>query len=423
MPLSFNVDKFVKQTEQAVVNKVGGVIQGKIMSLESKAGVFGDIARVAGLGGFTDDIFKKITSSASSTDNFSSSRYAKLFGKKDKQPTSKPAAAVVAESKGSEGSALRYPSDLGEFATVLQFAEYQRPVPLKAPTVNNTQTIYLPLPQQLNDAYSVGYTPTPLGFVGTLADAAMAASEGDADGGAAAAGGVQVGRAAISGLGKASAAAGAAAARAAEVAGTRAIAKPALGKLGAFVAGSALSSEVAAYASQTTGTQLNPNLSVTFDGPRLRQFGLSWEFVPHNAKESATIKKIINEIKKRMLPVSTFEGSTAVLSYPEMVQIKMQPETVNVFKRAMIEAVNVNYAANGIPTFFKGTKEPMFISLQISFIELEYFLSSDFGGDKFDKGVKKDIVDVASGIVTGSATLIGDAITSALPGSGNPQGG
>ena len=76
-------------------------------------------------------------------------------------------------------------------------------------------------------------------------------------------------------------------------------------------------------------------------------------------------------------------GAANVLGYPEMVQITLEPDMKEIlykFKPCMISSVNVNYAPNGIPSFFAGTKYPTAIEFQVSLQELEIFTSQDFGG-------------------------------------------
>jgi hypothetical protein len=135
---------------------------------------------------------------------------------------------------------------------------------------------------------------------------------------------------------------------------------------------------------------------VGFRGPQLRTYDYSWEFSPHNPKESAELKKIINLIHQFSLPSMTYSDSTGILSYPHMVKLSTEPK-LHQFKKSMITAVNTHYSPNGIPAFFKGTREPVFIGLSIQFAEIEYLLSEDFGGEG-GTGLNADIEDIISSI-------------------------
>jgi hypothetical protein len=397
MPSDININKFVKQGEQSVTSKLSSIGEGKLLGLESKSGIVGILSRISGEVGLTDEVFSQITSLTSKTDSFAANAFDKLFGKKDSP--AQPSVPTENDKRNANTTILTYPNDLGAYATGLQFITYQRPAPLTSPTLKFTQAIFLPLPQGLTDAYGVTYTSEGLGLVGSVADS-LAAGDAQSATGTAAAAGKGLARGALGKIG------------------------PGLGKLTTYAAGAALSSEVASATSQVVGAALNPNLSVTFNGPQMRQFSLSWEFVPHNAKESATIKEIIRQIKMRMLPTMTFAESTAILDYPEMVQVSMNPITTS-YKRAMIEGVNVNYAQNGIPAFF-ANGEPMFIGLSINFIEIEYFLSGDFETDsefirREAQGIGRDIETTVTDLYKQGVSALPDAIKSFLP--GNPQGG
>ena len=63
----------------------------------------------------------------------------------------------------------------------------------------------------------------------------------------------------------------------------------------------------------------------------------------------------------------------------------------------MIKAVNVNYAPSGAPSYFGETKEPTLIYLTIEFVEIEYFLSEDFGGDTA-KGLNGDLQEIGESL-------------------------
>lgn len=54
--------------------------------------------------------------------------------------------------------------------------------------------------------------------------------------------------------------------------------------------------------STTTGTVLNPNVELLFEGFGLRTFSHTWKFAPQNDIEAKEIKKIINTFKKASLP-------------------------------------------------------------------------------------------------------------------------
>jgi len=52
------------------------------------------------------------------------------------------------------------------------------------------------------------------------------------------------------------------------------------------------------------------------------------------------------------------------------------------FKPALLRNVSVNYAPNGVPSFFAGTNLPTFIQIRLEFVETEYFTGEDFGAER-----------------------------------------
>jgi hypothetical protein len=144
-------------------------------------------------------------------------------------------------------------------------------------------------------------------------------------------------------------------------------------------------------AGQLFGAIPNPHVTVFFQGVDLRAHSFTWKFAPKNEGESKTIQRIIREFKKRMLPNYKW-GAANVLGYPQMVQISLEPnmnEALYSFKKCMISSVNVNYAPNGVPSFFAGTKYPTLIEFQVNLQELEIFTSQDYGGQ--DGDLQEDI--------------------------------
>lgn len=291
-----------------------------------------------------------------------------------------------------------YPSDLSQdFRMTLEFMDYQRPTPFIAAKEYRKAFIHLPLPRELYDVHSTRVDTRESGMIGAIVDAALTAHAADEmnASGQEAAGGVR-------GAQAASKAAARAAARGA-----------ASGRAVKGILSATLNNEnIQRTAEQLLGAALNPNLSVFFGGPNLREFTLTWEFAPHSPEESKEIKAIIRQLRQSSLASMTFENSVGVLSYPQMCQITMKPDHIK-YKKAMLRTVNVNYSSNGIPSFFQGTKEPTFIQLSITFVELEYFLSEDFGGAT-GKDVNDQFVDAGAGLPAATAEALSDLAQGAV---------
>ena len=58
----------------------------------------------------------------------------------------------------------------------------------------------------------------------------------------------------------------------------------------------------------------------------------------------------------------------------------------------MVQNISVNYSPQGIPAFFKGTNQPIFIQVSIDFIETEIQTAYDYGTNPGDRGERTDQV-------------------------------
>jgi hypothetical protein len=146
---------------------------------------------------------------------------------------------------------------------------------------------------------------------------------------------------------------------------------------------------------QMVGSAPNPNPSVAFEGPNLREFQLTWTFFPRSEAESTNIHRIVTILKRTSLPRNSISKSGAILDYPDMCQLNFFPWDKNPdasnpwfwnnntsiikIKKCVMNNVSVDYNASNIPGFFAGTGKPVAIRLSIGFSEIEYMLSNDWG--------------------------------------------
>lgn len=292
----------------------------------------------------------------------------------------------VAEGKVREGPGDN--SYLGKYYTRLRIGKYQRPKPFGKSVFNPSIVVFLPIPNELRDDTSVGYTNVNLETVGDLINNGLTG-----------AGGAAVLRLGGQGL----AAAGGEAAKVLGAAAGAALKSNAAESMITSAiqgAGSALfnAEQISSALQQQVGLAPNPNPSVQFQGPILRDFSYTWAFYPKTKEESQDIQKLIKILKRSALPRNSIQQSAAVLDYPDMCQINFYPwdsngsgpwgwsdNSIIKYKKCVMQNVNVNYNPFGTPAFFEGTNLPVSYQLTISFKEIEYMLSDDWG---------KDIIDV-----------------------------
>lgn len=312
-------------------------------------------------------------------------------------------------------------SFLGKYHCMLRIGKYERPTPMDGGKWVAQRYIKLPLPLELRDDTAVNYTNMDLtstgdiingSLVGGAASYALRKSGDVISGGAAAVGG---------------AAAGAAFGFFGESAGDAAQSTVQGGIAEAFPP-----DQVASAIQQSFGAAPNPNPSVMFTGPSLREFSFSWTFYPRNITESERIKQIVETLKRSALPSTYMADSASVLNYPDMVQMNFYPwdsggqapygwsnKSIIKMKKCMMSSVNVNYAPSNVPAFFGGQAHPVAIGLTIQLRETEYMMSHDWGGNKGGA----DAVKLKTEIGTRANTLAGQVTSIVTDNKDKPQDG
>jgi hypothetical protein len=161
-------------------------------------------------------------------------------------------------------------------------------------------------------------------------------------------------------------------------------------------------------AAETAGQFLkavpNPHISVFFNGVDMRpEMEFSWLFTARNEAESGTIKNIIREFKRRILPaVST--GAQNLMAYPQMVRLTLFPwgenfiegsnwsGTMPIYKLGLISAIHVNYSPNSLSFFNDEAASPAFVVFSFTFQEIEVITGKDYG-NKDGPTLAKDAIN------------------------------
>lgn len=276
-----------------------------------------------------------------------------------------------------------YGSMLGEYYITISLGDYSRPQPFAKSTFSPHTIIKLPLPSELRDDSTIGWSNENLDTVGDFINPGSAGAK-------AAAAGLRKSGDLVSGLaGKATRALGDAATSNFGAAGS--LASSALGAATDMFP----AEKIASAFQQAMGMAPNPNPSVMFTGPILREFSYSWTLLPKNEKESRNIMQIVKKLKMAALPANQVSGSAAVLKYPNIAQINFYPwdgmpgiktewgwgnKSIIKIKKCVMSSVNANYTPANAPAFFEGTKAPVATQLSIAFKEIEYMLAGDYGG-------------------------------------------
>lgn len=137
-----------------------------------------------------------------------------------------------------------------------------------------------------------------------------------------------------------------------------------------------------------SGTILNPNTEMMYEGPNTRTFDLTFKLVAYSEEESLEIRRICNVFKKAMLP--TFGGQAIfgfqekapnLLTIPKICQVSFMKGPnlhpfLSQYKTCAIADVSVNYTADGsYATYIDGG--PISTQLKISFKEMKNIFAEE----------------------------------------------
>jgi hypothetical protein len=139
-----------------------------------------------------------------------------------------------------------------------------------------------------------------------------------------------------------------------------------------------------AFRSRVTGTSINPNLELLFQGPKLRSFGFQFKLAPRSKTESVQIRKIVKFFKKGMAPLRSSEGASSFfLGAPMVFDIHFKGprgdlNTIGKIKTCALQQCNINYTPDGIYNSYEDDSQPVALTLQLGFTELLPLYNDDY---------------------------------------------
>lgn len=335
-----NVQSAISGTGTTVLNDATGSIQGVVGGIASKLSAAGST-----VAGAATTAFNQLGSAVSTVTKFKDT-----LGVAEKIREIRPEGTRGRLTKGPDQ--LQFPLDLGHYYIKFSFKSAYQTNPVFPRKELPTSTIYLPLPTDLNERYSVQYAEKQLGMAGLLEESGLLKAAQDALGGnmtkeKATAAGKNLGN----------------------IAG-------APGNL-AYLARSgikSISDNAGAAIDRATGSVLNPYQALQFQGIDLRNHSFRFRCSPNSEAEAAALKAIIRELKIRMLP----EKRGLLFNFPDMCTIEFQTRDMPYsFKNCYLKNMSVNYAPQGTPAFFKGGKYPTEAEITLEFGEIEPITRND----------------------------------------------
>lgn len=132
-----------------------------------------------------------------------------------------------------------------------------------------------------------------------------------------------------------------------------------------------------------TGTFINPKAALAFEGVEMKTHTFDWSIAPKSSEESENLRLIIETIKKNMLPsyVNTNVIQRAMFRYPSMVDIffvGLDDKYYFQFKTCMIQTFTTNFTPNGMAVLRGG--RPAIVQMNMTLIESDIHTSEDYGG-------------------------------------------
>jgi len=150
---------------------------------------------------------------------------------------------------------------------------------------------------------------------------------------------------------------------------------------------------------RTTGTVINPNMEMLFNGPKLRSFNFTFDMAPRFREEANEIRKMIRFFKKYMAPEK--DGTRAFLKAPKIFLLdyiyngdlgrseleadwlanEKEHPFLNRFKPCALTNFSVNYTPAGSYMTYRDGGSMTQYQLSFTFSEIEPIYQNDFGGD------------------------------------------
>lgn len=278
-----------------------------------------------------------------------------------------PVEAVMAQNRQTTAPTtqmLRFPSETIQYGTLFRFVKYSydnQSTNTKLITNVSGASIALPLPQSLMAQMGISYAQLDSGVIGYAMKAGSSVVEGLEHGN------LNNGQDFVNAVKKV----GSVTATSAAYVIRRAAAEFAPGTEG--------------VADQILGSVTNPYNVATFQHSDTRSYGLSFLLIPESPQDSTTIKNICDAFvyhslpSRGGLPGSAVQNQPLFLDMPDEVEISYYGSTfLNMFARAVITNVAVNYAPLGAPSFFGGTSAPTAVQLNLSISEIQQLTRESF---------------------------------------------
>lgn len=157
------------------------------------------------------------------------------------------------------------------------------------------------------------------------------------------------------------------------------ISQYALGKIGINV-------DPAQFIARGTGTTINPNLELLFNGPKLRSFSFTFEFAPIGVNDAKAARRVMRFFKQGMA-AKRFESTTILIGSPNVFRISYRGtgdqsiKGLNRFKICALTSCEINYTPEGVYQSYDdpdAVSMPVRSNMTLSFTELTPIFEQDY---------------------------------------------
>lgn len=142
-----------------------------------------------------------------------------------------------------------------------------------------------------------------------------------------------------------------------------------------------------------TGTILNPNTEMLYQGQDLRTFSLSFKMTPRTDKEAKVIKQICNRFKKASMPYVGGQAIFGTFKAPNLLKVPLVCQVTfmngnNIhdylpqYKLCAISGVEVNYTPDGAYATVGKDGSPVSTQLTVNFKETKILFGNDINIDE-----------------------------------------
>lgn len=149
------------------------------------------------------------------------------------------------------------------------------------------------------------------------------------------------------------------------------------------------------FITRATGSAINPNLELLFNGPKLRNFEFEFDFAPNNTGEAAMVRRIIRFLRRGMSPKRDsskliFIGSPDVFRLSYLGKNNFRIKGLNTFKICALTNCEVDFTPEGVYQSYddeKAVSMPARIKMRLAFTELTPIFAQDYDLDSTDPSV------------------------------------